>query len=65
MPTTWTDQVHMIAVESGSAKRNTRITEERNIYEDYKGVFGGIRKKNACVRLTEVSINAPQARLPS
>ena len=41
MPTPWTDQVHMIVVESGPAKRNTWITEERNIYEDYKRAFGG------------------------
>lgn len=30
----------MIVVESGSAKLNTWITEERNVYEDYKRTFG-------------------------
>lgn len=36
----YTEQVHMIVVESGSAKLNTWITEERNVYEDYKRAFG-------------------------
>ena len=30
----------MIVVESGPAKLNTWITEERNVYEDYKRAFG-------------------------
>jgi hypothetical protein len=30
----------MIVVESGSTKLKTWITEERNVYEDYKRVFG-------------------------
>jgi hypothetical protein len=30
----------MIVVESGSTKLNTWITEERNVYEDYKRAFG-------------------------
>lgn len=40
VPNPYTDQVHMIVVESGSTKLNTWITEERNVYEDYKRVFG-------------------------
>ena len=40
MPTPRTDQVHMIVVESGLANRNTWVTKERNVYEDYKRVFG-------------------------
>ena len=40
VPNPYTDQVHMIVVESGSTKRNTWITEERNVYEDYQRVFG-------------------------
>jgi hypothetical protein len=40
VPNPYTDQVHMIVVESGPAKLNTWITEERNVYEDYKHVFG-------------------------
>jgi len=40
VPNPYTDQVHMIVVESGSTKLNTWITEERNVYEDYKRAFG-------------------------
>ena len=40
VPNPYTDQVHMIVVESGQAKLNTWITEERNVYEDYKRAFG-------------------------
>lgn len=40
VPNPYTDQVHMIVVESGPAKLNTWITEERNVYEDYKRTFG-------------------------
>ena len=40
VPNPYTEQVHMIVVESGAAKLNTWITEERNVYEDYKRVFG-------------------------
>jgi hypothetical protein len=39
-PHPYTEQVHMIVVETGSAKLNTWITEERNVYEDYKRAFG-------------------------
>lgn len=40
VPNPYTEQVHMIVVESGPAKLNTWITEERNVYEDYKRAFG-------------------------
>lgn len=39
VPNPFTDQVHMIVVESGPSKLNTWITEERNVYEDYKRAF--------------------------
>ena len=40
VPNPYTNQVHMIVVESGSTKLNTWITEEHNVYEDYKRAFG-------------------------
>lgn len=40
IPNPYTEQVHMIVVESGPAKLNTWMTEERNVYEDYKRAFG-------------------------
>jgi len=40
VPNPYTDQVLMIVVESGPAKLNTWITEECNVYEDYKRTFG-------------------------
>lgn len=40
VPNPYTEQVHMIVVESGSARLNTWVTEERNVYEDYKRAFG-------------------------
>ncbi|HBR51745.1 MAG TPA: hypothetical protein DEA71_16875 [Nitrospira sp.] len=40
VPNPYTEQVHMVVVESGSTKLNTWITEERNVYEDYKRAFG-------------------------
>ncbi|TPW04779.1 MAG: hypothetical protein FD129_2851, partial [bacterium] len=39
-PNTYTDQVIMFVVESGKDKLNTWVTEERNLYEDYKKAFG-------------------------
>lgn len=39
VPNPFTDQVYMIVVESGPDKRCTWVTEERNVYEDYKRVF--------------------------
>ncbi|MBX3325018.1 MAG: DUF3047 domain-containing protein [Nitrospira sp.] len=40
VPNPYTEQVHMIVVESGSAKLHTWMTEERNVYDDYKRAFG-------------------------
>ena len=40
VPNPYTEQVHMIVVESGAAKLNTWMTEERNVYDDYKRAFG-------------------------
>ena len=37
----FTDQVKMIVVESGAAGLNQWVSEERNVYEDYKKAFGG------------------------
>ena len=36
----YTDRVYMFVTESGSAKLNQWVSEERNIYEDYKKAFG-------------------------
>lgn len=41
VPNPFTDQVHMIAVESGPSKLNTWVTEERNVYDDYKTTING------------------------
>lgn len=35
-----TENSQMIAVESGDDKAGTWVTESRNVYEDYKAVFG-------------------------
>ena len=40
VPNPYTEQVHMIVVESGPVKLNTWMTEERNVYDDYKRAFG-------------------------
>ena len=40
VPNPYTEQVHMIVVESGPTKLNTWMTEEHNVYEDYKRAFG-------------------------
>ena len=40
MPNPYTEQVHMIVVESGPTKLNTWMTEARNVYDDYKRAFG-------------------------
>lgn len=40
VPNPYTEQVHMIVVESGPTKLYTWLTEERNVYEDYKRAFG-------------------------
>jgi hypothetical protein len=40
VPNPYTDRVMMFVVESGEAKLNQWVVEERNIYEDYKKAFG-------------------------
>ena len=40
VPNPYNDRVMMFAVESGEAKLNQWVVEERNIYEDYKKAFG-------------------------
>ena len=39
VPNPYTDRVVMIVVESGETKLNQWVSEERNIYEDYKKAF--------------------------
>ncbi len=39
VPNAYTDRVMMFVVESGSAKLDQWVTEERNVYEDYKKAF--------------------------
>ena len=39
VPNPYTDRVMMFVVESGSAKLNQWVNEERNVYEDYKKAF--------------------------
>jgi hypothetical protein len=40
LPNPYTDRVMMFVVESGPAKVNQWVNEERNVYEDYKKAFG-------------------------
>lgn len=40
IPNPYTDRVIMIVVESGEEKLNQWVSEERNLYEDYKKAFG-------------------------
>jgi len=40
VPNPYTDRVMMFVVESGAAKLNQWVNEERNVYEDYKKAFG-------------------------
>jgi len=40
VPNPYTSRAMMIVVESGAADVNRWITEERNVYEDYKAAFG-------------------------
>jgi hypothetical protein len=40
VPNPYTDRVKMIVVESGEAKLNQWVNEEKNIYEDYQKAFG-------------------------
>jgi hypothetical protein len=39
VPNPYTDRVMMFVVESGEAKLNQWVVEERNVYEDYKKAF--------------------------
>ncbi|TAJ09347.1 MAG: DUF3047 domain-containing protein [Nitrospirae bacterium] len=40
VPNPYTDRVKMVVTESGVERLNTWVTEERNLLEDYKRVFG-------------------------
>jgi len=40
VPNPFTDRVLMFVVESGPAKLNQWVNEERNVYQDYKRAFG-------------------------
>ena len=40
VPNPYTDRVIMIVVESGETKLNQWVSEERNIFQDYKKAFG-------------------------
>lgn len=40
IPNPYTDRVMMIVVESGTTRLNEWVTEERNLYEDFKKAFG-------------------------
>jgi hypothetical protein len=40
VPNPYTDRVIMIVVESGGDRVNQWVSEERNVYEDYKQAFG-------------------------
>jgi hypothetical protein len=40
VPNPFTERVYMFVTQSGSEKLNQWVTEERNIYEDYKNAFG-------------------------
>lgn len=39
-PNPYTDRVIMIVIESGETRLNEWITEERNVFKDYKNAFG-------------------------
>jgi hypothetical protein len=41
LPNAYTANAMMVAVESGDEKAGTWVTEERNVYEDYRRLFGG------------------------
>jgi len=40
VPNPYTDRVRMVVVESGETRLKQWVSEERNIYEDYKQAFG-------------------------
>ena len=46
VPNPYTDRVRMIVTQSGPEKLNQWVTEEHNLYEDYKQAFGGGTAKN-------------------
>jgi Protein of unknown function (DUF3047) len=37
---TWTERIRMVIVESGAERAGEWVTEKRNVYEDYRRVFG-------------------------
>ncbi|MFQ5992048.1 MAG: DUF3047 domain-containing protein [Nitrospiraceae bacterium] len=39
VPNPFTDRVQMVVVETGTKNLNVWVSEERNIYEDYKAIF--------------------------
>lgn len=40
LPNAFTSNAMMVAVESGDGKAGTWVAEERNVYEDYRALFG-------------------------
>jgi hypothetical protein len=40
VPNPYTDRVMMFVVESGAARLDQWVDEERNVYEDYRQAFG-------------------------
>ena len=40
VPNAYADKVIMLAVESGPSKTGQWVSEERNVYEDFKKLFG-------------------------
>jgi hypothetical protein len=40
LPNAFTSNAVMVAVESGNGKAGTWVAEERNVYEDYRALFG-------------------------
>jgi hypothetical protein len=40
LPNAYSSSAVMVAVESGNDKSGTWVREERNVYEDYKAIFG-------------------------
>jgi hypothetical protein len=40
LPNAFRSNAVMVAVESGDGKAGTWVTEERNVYEDYRALFG-------------------------
>ena len=40
VPNPYTDRAKMIVVESGAARLNTWVSEQQNVYDDYRRAFG-------------------------